>query len=179
MKLGKIWCNMGEREFPADSEYRIRFFIAFVVLELLDDLWTSFLPFWPVLTKNDNFMDEYLENGASFWCAVFFSWSVSLSSTFWQKMSKIVRVVFEKSRKNLIFDYKIAYKKKLGFFFEKPASSLFIIYQCLTSCQISEKSLERLTGKTLLRTTTNYQHCNVSKATCSTSVNQKKKLNKK
>ena len=45
MELGKIWWNIGEREFSADSGYRIRFFIAFTVLELLDDLLTSF--FWP------------------------------------------------------------------------------------------------------------------------------------
>ena len=76
-------------------------------------------------------------------------------------MSKIVREVLEKSRKNLIFGHKIAYKKKLGFFFKKPASSLFIIYECLTSCQISEKSLERLTGKTLLRTTNQPTNCNI------------------
>ena len=56
-----------------------------------------------VLTKNANFMDEYLENGASFWRAVFFSWSVLFPSTFWLKIIKIVRVVLEKSRKNLIF----------------------------------------------------------------------------
>ena len=56
-----------------------------------------------VLTKNANFMDEYLENGASFWRAVFFCWSVSFSSTFWPKIIKIVWVVFEKSWKNLIF----------------------------------------------------------------------------
>ena len=49
MKLG--W------EFSADSEYRIRFFIAFsrkfsfTVLEILDNLWTSFLPFWPKMPK--------------------------------------------------------------------------------------------------------------------------------
>ena len=147
MELGKIWWDTGEREFSADSEYRIRFFIAFFVLELLDDLWTSFLPFWPVLTKNDNFMDEYLENEKRFWRAVFFCWSVLFSSTFWPKIIKIVRVVFEKSWKNLIFRHKIAYKKNLGFFSGNPKMSLFIIYQCLTSCQISEKSLERLTGK--------------------------------
>ena len=47
VELGKIWWNMGEREFSADSEYRIRFFISFTVLELLDYLWTSVWPFWP------------------------------------------------------------------------------------------------------------------------------------
>jgi len=95
-----------------------------------------------VLTKNANFMDEYLENGASFWRAVFFCWSVLFSSTFWPKMSKIVRVVFEKSWKNLIFCYKIAYKKFFGWFFENPALSVSLAYYSLTSCQKSRKSLE-------------------------------------
>ena len=81
--------------------------------------------------KNANFMDEYLENGASFWRAVFFCWSVLFSSTFWPKMSKIVRVVLEKSRKNLIFCYKIAYKKKLGFFLENRLPNLQTFQICL------------------------------------------------
>ena len=149
VELGKIWYNTGEREFAADSEYRIRFFIAFFVLELLDDLWTSFLPFWAVLTKNANFMDEYLENGASFWRAVVFSWSVVFSSTFWPKMNKIVRVVKEKNRKNLIFWYKIAYKKKLGIFLENRALSLLSLYHCLTSCKKLKRSLEPFLRKTI------------------------------
>ena len=45
--LWKIWWNYGEREFLLVSEYRIRFFIAFTVLEILADLWTTFSPFWP------------------------------------------------------------------------------------------------------------------------------------
>ena len=145
---------MGEREFSADSEYRIRFFIAFSVLELLNDLWTSFLPFWAVLTKNANFMDEYLENGASFWRAVFFCWSVSFSSTFWEKMSKIVRVVFEKKPKNRYFEHFFVLYGWTKIFSKKTASSVFINYQCVTPCQISERSLERLPGKSCNQPTT-------------------------
>jgi len=146
MELGKIWWNMGEREFSADSEYRIRFFISFTVLELLDYLWTSVWPFWP---KMPTFLDEYLENGASFWRAVFFCWSVSFSSTFWPKIIKIVKVVFEKSWKNLIFSYKIAYKKKLGIFSGNRALSLLSLYHCLTSYQKLERSLEPFSRKTI------------------------------
>ena len=57
------------------------------------------------LTKKAYFMDEYLENEASFWRAIFFCWSVLFSSTFWPKLSKIVRVVFEKRPKNRYFDH--------------------------------------------------------------------------
>ena len=47
MEVGKIWSDTCEREFSADSEYRIRIFVAFTVLELLGDLWTLVWPFWP------------------------------------------------------------------------------------------------------------------------------------
>ena len=66
---------MGERELCADSEYRIRFFIAFTitVLELLDDLWTKFWPFRPkILTLWMNisgtrfFQDMQLLQGVHF-----------------------------------------------------------------------------------------------------------------
>ena len=93
-----------------------------------------------VLTKNANFMDEYLENGASLWRAVFFCWSVSFSSTFWPKIIKIVWVVLEICWKNLIFCYKIAYKKNLGFFLENPALSVCAGYRFITSCKKLEKS---------------------------------------
>ena len=36
---------------------------------------------------------------------------------------------------------------ELGFFFKKPAQSLFILYQCLTSCKELEKSSEQFSGK--------------------------------
>ena len=95
-----------------------------------------------VLTKNANFMDEYLVNGASFWRAVLFCWSVSFSSTFWPKIIKIVWVVFEKNWKNLIFCYKIAYKKNLGFFSENPALSVCLHIGLESLCKVSESSLE-------------------------------------
>ena len=82
-----------------------------------------------------NFDHEYLMNEKRFWHAVFFCWSVLLSSTFWAKMSQNGWVVFELGRKNLFFWYKIAYKKNWGFFFEKTARSLFCLYHCLTSCK--------------------------------------------
>ena len=108
-----------------------------------------------VLTKNANFMDEYLENGASFWRAVFFCWSVSFSSTFWPKIIKIVEVVFEKSWKNLIFCYKIAYKKKLGFFSENPTMSVWSLYGLESLCKVSESSLEPLSRKEVSTQLTN------------------------
>ena len=51
--------------------------------------------------------------------------------------------------KNLIFWYKIAYKKKLGFFFEKRALSLFCLYHSLTSCKELERSLEPFLRKSI------------------------------
>jgi hypothetical protein len=108
-----------------------------------------------VLTKNANFMDEYLENGASFWRAVFFCWSVSFSSTFWPEIIKIVWVVFEKSWKNLIFTYKIAYKKNLGFFPENPTMSVLSLYGLESLCKVSESSLEPLLRKEVSNQPTN------------------------
>ena len=87
--------------------------------------------FW--IIYKSKFDQKYLENEKRFWHTVFFSWSVLFFSTFWPKMSKIVRVVLEKSRKNLIFWYKIAYKKKLGIFSGNRALSLLSLYHCLTS----------------------------------------------
>ena len=95
-----------------------------------------------VLTKNANFMDEYLENGASFWRAVFFCWSVSFSSTLWPKIIKIVRVVFEKKSKNGYFHHIFVLYGWTDIFFENPALSLCLAYRFLTSCQKSGKSLE-------------------------------------
>ena len=93
-----------------------------------------------VLTKNANFMDEYLENGASFWRAVFFCWSVSFSSTFWPKIIKIVRVVFEKRWKNLIFSYKIAYKKNCPKFLEGYPTLFFFVCSILSIKQLKSCS---------------------------------------
>ena len=57
-------------------------------------------------------------------------------------MKIIQRQVFFENPKNLIFWYKIAYKKNLGFFFENRASSPFTIYDDLTSCTKAKKSIE-------------------------------------
>ena len=96
-----------------------------------------------------NFNHKYLGKEKRFRYAVFFCWSVLLSSTFWAKMSQNGWVVFELGRKNLFFWYKIAYKKKLGFFFEKRALSLFCLYHWLTSCKELERSLEPFSRKTI------------------------------
>ena len=96
-----------------------------------------------------NFDHKYLGKEKRFWYAVSFWWSVLLSPTFWAKMSQNGWVVYELSQKNLIFWYKIAYKKKLGFFFEKRALSLFCLYHCLTSCKKLERSLEPLLRKSI------------------------------
>ena len=61
-------------------------------------------------------------------------------------MKKIRRLGPEKITKNLIFWYKIAYKKNLGHFFENRASSLFYIYNELTSCAKAKKSNEPNSG---------------------------------
>ena len=103
--------------------------------------------FW--IIYKSKFDQKYLENEKRFWHAVFFWWLVLVSSTFWPKLSKIVRVVLEKSRKNLIFWYKIAYKKKLGIFLENRALSLLSLYHCLTSCKKLERSLEPFLRKTI------------------------------
>ena len=71
-----------------------------------------------VLTKIANFMDEYLENKASFWWAVFFCWSVMIPSTTWQKFSK-KSGFWKKSKKPvltnnavycLLYEYAILYR---------------------------------------------------------------------
>ena len=146
MKLGKIWWNMGEREFSADSEYRIRFFIAFTVLELLDDLWTSFWPFWPKMTTlwmNISRTEQAFD--VRFFSAGLY-WSPLHSEKKWAKsFEKFLR----KSQKNRYFDHFFVLYGWTKIFSKKPASSLFIIYQWLTPCQISERSLERLSGKIL------------------------------
>ena len=67
-----------------------------------------------------NFDHEYFKSEKRFWYAVFFSWSILIPSIFRTKISRIKWQVFELGRKNLIFWYKIAYKKKSRVFPEKP-----------------------------------------------------------
>ena len=55
-----------------------------------------------------------------------------------QFQPKVMTHSQENSQKPIF--WKIAYKKKLRVFLENRASSLFYIYNVLTSCEISEKS---------------------------------------
>ena len=64
--------------------------------------------------------------------------------TFWPSFIEIVRAVFEKKSKNCDFDHFFVLYGWTGFFSENPALLVSIIYQCLTSCQVSGKSLERI-----------------------------------
>ena len=95
-----------------------------------------------VFGQNWHFMDEYLENRAKFGHAVFAGCSILISSTFWSILTKIVRAVFEKKSKNHHFDHIFVLFGWSKIFLDNPASSLFSLYQCLTSCKVSRKSLE-------------------------------------
>ena len=89
--------------------------------------------------QNLNFVDDYLKNGKRFWHAVFARCSELISSTFWASLVKIVRAVFEKKSKKCHFDHIFVLYGWTGIFLENPASSLFSIYQCLTSYQVLSK----------------------------------------
>ena len=65
-----------------------------------------------------------------------------IPSTFWASFIEILRAIFEKKSKNHQFDHIFELYGWTGIFFENRASSLFCIYECLTSCKKSEKSLE-------------------------------------
>ena len=106
------------------------------------DIERSLDPTFAVFGQNRNFMDEYLENKHFLGPAVFGKCSVSISSTFWAKMNKIVRAVFDNKSKNRHFDHIFVLFGWSNIFLDNPASSLFSVYQCLTSCQVSRKSLE-------------------------------------
>ena len=94
-----------------------------------------------VFVKNLNFMDEYLENGASSWPAVFCKCFLSISSTILKLFSKIVRAIFEKIPKNYHFDHIFVLYGWTGFFFKNPAVLRFLTFWYLTTCKVSEKSL--------------------------------------
>ena len=96
---GQNLMKHGWKKFSADSEYRIRFFIAFTVLELLDDLWTSFWPFWPKMTTlwmNNSRTEQNLD--MRFSRAVQY-WLVLHSGAFWLKS---LEPFLRKRRKTLI-----------------------------------------------------------------------------
>ena len=94
----------------------------------------------PVFGQNWHFVDEYLENGAKSWHAVFAGCSILISSTFWSVLSKFRQAVFEKKSKNRHFDHIFALYGWSRFFLQNRASSLFTPYQCLTSCKKSKRS---------------------------------------
>ena len=109
------------------------------------DIERSLDPTLVVFSQNRNFMDEYLENGGSSWPAVFCKCSVTILSIILEHLTEIVRAVFEKIAKKYDFDHIFVLYGWTGFFAENPAVSHFIIYQCLTSCKVSRKSLEPFT----------------------------------
>ena len=100
-----------------------------------------------IFGQNRNFVDEYLKNQNFFWHAVFARCSELISSTFWASFIKIVRAIFEKKSKNCHFDHIFGLFGWSKIFLDNPASSLFSFYHCLTSCQVSRKSLEPLLRK--------------------------------
>ena len=73
-----------------------------------------------VFDQNWHFMDEYLENGAKSWHAVFAGCSILISSTFWSILAKIVRAVLEKKSKNRHFDHIFVLYGWTRFFSDKP-----------------------------------------------------------
>ena len=73
-----------------------------------------------VFDQNWHFMDEYLENGAKYWHAVFACCSILISSTFWSILAKIVRAVFQKNSKNPNFDHVFVLCGWTGIFSDKP-----------------------------------------------------------
>ena len=112
------------------------------------DIERSLDPTLAVFGQNRNFMDEYLENGHFLDVRFFANVFVSISSTFWPKMNKIVRAVFEKKSKNCHFDHIFVLFGWSKIFLDNPALSLFSVYQCLTLCQKLERSLEPFLRKT-------------------------------
>ena len=133
MELGKIWWDTCEREFSADSEYRIRFFIACTVLEILDDLWTSFLPFWPKMptlwmniSRTRFFQEMRFSQGVQKHLVL----SIPAKKT-WDRMDRFPAKV-QKVLKNAHF---CTLWMNQIFFFENRASSLFYIYHWVTWCK--------------------------------------------
>lgn len=106
-----------------------------------------------IFGQNLNFVDEYLENKNFFGHAVFARCSISISSTFWPNCSKILRAVSEEKLKNSHFDHIFVLFGWSKIFLDNPALSLFSVYQCLTSCQVSRRSLEPFSRKSVFRQT--------------------------
>ena len=84
------------------------------------DIERSLDPTLAVFGQNRNFMDEYLENGHFLDVRFFANVFVSISSTFWPKMNKIVRSVFEKKSRNRHFDHIFVLYGWTGIFSDKP-----------------------------------------------------------
>lgn len=114
----------------------------FSSIYLSRDIARSLDTTFAVLGQNRNFMDEYLENGHFLDVRFFANVFVTISSTFWPKMNKIVRAVFEKKSKNRHFDHIFEIYGWTRIFLKNLAQSLLSLYQCLTLCKVSRKSLE-------------------------------------
>ena len=95
-----------------------------------------------VFGQNRNFMDEYLENGHFLDVRFFANVFVTISSTFWPKMNKIVRAVFEKKSKNRHFDHIFVLYGWTRFFSENPAVLRFLFFGYLTTCKVSRHSVQ-------------------------------------
>ena len=144
---------MDEREFSADSEYRIRFFIAFTVLELLDDLWTSFWPFWPKMTTlwmNNSRTEQNLD--MRFSRAVQY-WLVLHSGAFWLKS---LEPFLRKRRKTLILTTFSYFMDEPGFFRTNRRARFFLL-SCRTFVQKIKKILRAVFEKNW-RLLTNYYY---------------------
>ena len=100
---------------------------------ILDD----FGPFWASISREPDFSRPWN----------FQAWFLTLFSTDFEVLDEILSVVFFCEFFFFIFWHKIAYKKKVRFFFENRASLFFLVYCPLTLCQKAKKSLERLSGK--------------------------------
>ena len=119
--------NMDEREFSADSEYRIRFVITFYRSRVIR---RSLVLVLAIFTKNANFMDEYLENQIFLGYAV--SQGVHTHYHFQPRKVGIKWIDFwQKSKKCSKMQFFVLYGWTV-FFLENRASSLKIVYSRLT-----------------------------------------------
>ena len=138
-ELWKIWTDDRKRKFLLVSEYRIRFFVAYAVLEIWADLWTPFLTFWPkmpTLRINNSRMGKDFD--VQFFCKC----SGTIWTTFWLSLIEFLIVDSEKKPKNPSKNHVFVLFGWSRFFMDNPALSLSSIYRYLTSCKVSRKSLQ-------------------------------------
>ena len=100
-----------------------------------------------IFGQNRNFVDEYIKNQNFFWHAVFAGCSEMISSTFWTSFIEILNILFEKKSKNPSKMDIFALYGWSRFFLQNRASSVCCHYCPTTSCQISERSYDRLSRK--------------------------------